>query len=72
MSQAASFLEQHLIKGTSNQIENTSDYLDSIAEAGFTQETVIRSNEVFIFSDGSGLVRIDDEVFSYSDIDTYK
>ncbi len=73
MTQATNFLGRHLVDGTSNQINDINAYIKGVElSTGYTQETTINGNEVFIFRDGSGLVRINDEVFDYANIDTYQ
>lgn len=65
MNNAIKYLEKHLAQGTSNQIQDVNLYLEGFEdESTLVGESTNNGNEMFIFKDGSTLVRIDDEAFA--------
>lgn len=73
MTQASDFLDSQLVDGTSNQINDVNFYLEKVTEStGYVGETSKNGNEVMIYSDGSIIIRIDDEASEYNSIEEYR
>lgn len=73
MNNATEYLELHLVKGTCNQLNDVNKYIeDAENHSTCVREYSVNGNEVFTFKDGSVIVRIDDEAFTYKDIEDYR